>query len=83
MDLLNQGVFANFLVFTPETKNIMARPIESQLYQELIGSCFNFIERGIKEINEIYESVQHEYGFAPARMETYCKECYSEVQKKK
>lgn len=54
-------MFANFLVFTPETKNIMARPIESQLYQELIGSCFNFIERGTREINEIYDSVQHRF----------------------
>ena len=39
----------------------MARPIESQLYQELIGSCFNFIERGTREINEIYDSVQHRF----------------------
>jgi len=61
MDLLNQGVFANFLVFTTETKNIMARPIESQLYQELVGSCFNFIERGTREINEIYNCVQHRF----------------------
>ena len=39
----------------------MARPIESQLYQELTGSCFNFIERGMREINEIYDCVQHRF----------------------
>jgi hypothetical protein len=39
----------------------MARPIEFQLYQELVGSCFNFIERGTREINEIYDSVQHRF----------------------
>ena len=39
----------------------MARPIESQLYSELVDSRFQFIERGIKEIKEIYELVQQEY----------------------
>ncbi|MBP7507440.1 MAG: hypothetical protein KA807_06455 [Prolixibacteraceae bacterium] len=39
----------------------MARPIESQLYRELVDSCFNFIERGTREINEIYDSVQHRF----------------------
>ena len=39
----------------------MARPIESQLYRELVGSCFQFIERGEREINDIYESVKHEF----------------------
>jgi len=39
----------------------MARPIESQLYRELVDSCFNFIERGTKEINEIYDSVKHRF----------------------
>jgi len=61
MDLRNQRVVANFLVFTPKTNDIMARPIESQLYQELVGSCFNFVERGTREINEIYDSVQHRF----------------------
>ena len=39
----------------------MARPIESQLYRELVDSCFRFIERGTREINEIYESVQNRF----------------------
>jgi hypothetical protein len=39
----------------------MARPIESKLYRELVESCFQFIERGTREINEIYELVQHEF----------------------
>jgi hypothetical protein len=39
----------------------MARPIESQLYRELVDSCFNFIARGTNEINEIYDSVQHRF----------------------
>ena len=39
----------------------MARPIETQLYRELVDSCFNFIERGTREINEIYDSVQHRF----------------------
>jgi hypothetical protein len=39
----------------------MARPLESQLYRELVDSCFNFIERGTKEINAIYDSVQHRF----------------------
>jgi hypothetical protein len=30
----------------------MARPIETQLYRELVDSGFQFIERGIKEIHE-------------------------------
>lgn len=55
LNLLNQGVF------TLKTIDIMARPIESQLYQELVGSCFNFIERGTREIYEIYESVQNRF----------------------
>lgn len=39
----------------------MARPIESQLYRELVESRFNFIGRGPRKINEIYESVQHRF----------------------
>jgi len=39
----------------------MARPIESQLYRELVESCFHFIRRGPREVNEIYESVQHRF----------------------
>lgn len=39
----------------------MARPIESQLYRELVESCFHFIRRGTQEINEVYESVQHRF----------------------
>lgn len=40
----------------------MARPIESQLYKELVDSRFQFVERGIREINEIYDAVNREYG---------------------
>lgn len=39
----------------------MARPIESQLYRELVDSNFQFTERGEREINEVYESVKHEF----------------------
>ena len=39
----------------------MARPIESQLYGELVDSRFNFIERGTNEINDIYEAVKGQY----------------------
>jgi len=39
----------------------MSRPKESQLYRELIDSRFRFIERGTREINEIYDSVKREY----------------------
>jgi hypothetical protein len=37
------------------------RPIESQLYRELVDSGFRFIERGTREINEIYNAVNREY----------------------
>ena len=36
----------------------MARPLESQLYQELTISEFSFMERGIRNIKEIYNSVK-------------------------
>jgi hypothetical protein len=39
----------------------MARPKESQLYRELVDSGFHFIERGTREINEIYDAVKREY----------------------
>lgn len=39
----------------------MRRPIESQLYQALLSSEFQFIERGIKRTEEIYEYVYREY----------------------
>ena len=39
----------------------MARPIESQLYRELVESCFSFVERGTKEVNLIYESVHQRF----------------------
>ena len=39
----------------------MARPIESQLYRELVDSRFNFIERGTVEIGDIYNAVQRQY----------------------
>jgi len=42
-------------------KKNMARPIESQLYRELVDSRFIFIERGIIEINEIYNAVKRQY----------------------
>jgi hypothetical protein len=37
------------------------RPIESQLYRELVDSRFNFIDRGTIEINEIYDAVKRQY----------------------
>jgi len=37
------------------------RPVESQLYRELVDACFNFIERGTREINEIYDAVKRQY----------------------
>jgi hypothetical protein len=39
----------------------MARPVEAQLYKELIDSRFQFIERGTKNINDIYDVVYREY----------------------
>jgi len=36
----------------------MARPTESQLYQELMISEFSFMERGINHIHIIYEAVK-------------------------
>jgi len=36
----------------------MARPIEQQLYKELIDTEFAFIQRGVIEINEIYDVVK-------------------------
>jgi len=30
----------------------MARPLESQLYRELVDSRFNFLDRGTIEIND-------------------------------
>jgi hypothetical protein len=40
----------------------MSRPIESQLYRELVDSRFQFIERGIRHTDEIYEAVYLEFG---------------------
>lgn len=39
----------------------MARPIESQLYRELVDSRFNFLDRGTIEIKDIYDVVQRQY----------------------
>jgi hypothetical protein len=36
----------------------MARPIEQQLLKELINTEFVFIQRGVIEINEIYDVVK-------------------------
>jgi hypothetical protein len=38
------------------------RQIESQLYREVVDSGFRFLERGTREINEIYDAVKREYG---------------------
>ena len=37
------------------------RPMESQLYVELVDSRFNFIERGTIDINDIYDAVKRQY----------------------
>jgi hypothetical protein len=39
----------------------MARPKESDLYQELMTSKFSFIARGIRTIIEIYDAVKVKY----------------------
>lgn len=39
----------------------MARPIESQLYRELVDSRFNFIDRGTIKINDIYDAVKGQF----------------------
>lgn len=39
----------------------MARPLESQLYRELVDSRFNFLDRGTIEINDIYNAVHRQY----------------------
>lgn len=36
----------------------MARPIEQELYRELVLSQLNFIERGVIEMDEIYDVVK-------------------------
>lgn len=37
------------------------RPVEAQLYRDLVDSCFQFIERGIRSIDEIYDAVKRGY----------------------
>jgi hypothetical protein len=39
----------------------MARPLEKRLYRVLVECEFFFIERGIREINEIYDSVKQHF----------------------
>lgn len=39
----------------------MARPIESDLYQNLITSKFSFISRGTRTIDEIYSAVKSKH----------------------
>lgn len=40
----------------------MSRPIEKQLSKLLVDSEFSFMERGIRELNEIYDIVKKLYG---------------------